>query len=93
MTHVVSALVDSGSAVNIIHHRLVQELQFPVTLCTVSLKIMEVDNQPLGNALITHQTLLLTMQSGLFHVEEISLFINLLHCQSYHTRLSLPTRS
>ncbi|KAK3521784.1 hypothetical protein QTP70_018307 [Hemibagrus guttatus] len=67
--HSVSALVDQGSAVNPIHHQLVEELHLLTTTCMVPLRITVVDNQPIGGGLITDQTVPLMLQTGIFHLE------------------------
>lgn len=43
-------------------------------LCTIPLKITVVDNQPVGDGLVTNETQPL-MQTGLIHMEEFTLFI------------------
>ncbi|KAK3534036.1 hypothetical protein QTP86_000631 [Hemibagrus guttatus] len=64
-------LVDSGVAINLIDHHLVEELRLPVRLCETQLWVTAVDNQPIGEGLITHITTPLTLQVGMLHVEEI----------------------
>ncbi|KAK3556043.1 hypothetical protein QTP70_001852 [Hemibagrus guttatus] len=74
-SHHISALVDSGSAVNLIHCQLVEERQLPRVPCTAPLRITAVDNQPIGDGKITCQTVPIFVQVGLFHIEELDLFV------------------
>lgn len=60
---------------NIIHRQLVEHLQLPTILCTISLTIKVMDNKPIVNGLITHQSIPIMLQVGLFYTEEISLFV------------------
>ncbi|KAK3552679.1 hypothetical protein QTP86_020834 [Hemibagrus guttatus] len=70
-----SALVDSGTAINLINHHLVEELHLPVRLCVTPLKVTAIDNQPIGEGIITHITTLLTLQVGILHFEETSFYL------------------
>lgn len=54
---------------------VVEKLHLPTTTCFITLRITVVDNQPIGDGLITHQTAPITLNNGLFHREGISLFI------------------
>lgn len=42
------------------------------------LKVTAVDHQPIGKGFITHQTVPLTLQVGLFHTEKLVFFLNLI---------------
>lgn len=72
--HYVSALVDSGAAVNLIHEDLVQELKIPTLPCIPSINITAVDNKPIGQG-ISQQTFPITLKVGLFHTEKISFYV------------------
>lgn len=73
-TYQVSVLIDSGSAVNLIHCRLVKELQLPFIPCLVPQRITAVENNPIGNGFLTHQTPSITLQLGR-HTEKVVLFV------------------
>lgn len=66
--------MDSGSAVNLIHDDLIQELKIPTLPCIPSINVTAVDNEPIGQG-ISQQTVAITLQVGLFHTEEISFYV------------------
>ncbi len=70
----VPALIDSGSALNLIHHELVHELNIPIIPCIPPINIIAINNQPIGGG-ITHQTAPVTVKIGIFHSETISLYV------------------
>lgn len=76
-----AVVVDSGSAVNLIHADLVNELNIPSVPCIPAINITAVNNEPIG---ITHQTVPVTLQIGLFFIEVISLSMTFpswpIHC-------------
>ncbi|KAK3542495.1 hypothetical protein QTP86_027718, partial [Hemibagrus guttatus] len=75
--HIISALVDSGGAINLINHHLVEELRLPTLPCGTPLRVTAVDNRPIRKSFITRQTIPMTLQVGLFHTEELKeTFIN-----------------
>ncbi|KAK3527715.1 hypothetical protein QTP86_000752 [Hemibagrus guttatus] len=55
----VTALIDSGAAVNLIDGALVEELGIPTFPCIPSLRIMPIDSQPIGEGNLKRQTELL----------------------------------
>ncbi len=73
-TQCVSALIDSGSALNLIHYELVHELNILVIPCIPPINIIAINNQPIGGG-ITHQTAPVTVKIGIFHSETISLYV------------------
>ncbi|KAK3553761.1 hypothetical protein QTP70_009181 [Hemibagrus guttatus] len=58
----VSALIDSGAAVNLIDRALVEELGIPTFPCVPALRITAIDSQPIGEGYLKHQTELLEFQ-------------------------------
>lgn len=70
----ITALVDSGAAVNLIHADLVKELKIPTVPCIPAINITTLNNGPIGTG-ITHQTVPVTLQIELYHTEVISLFV------------------
>lgn len=52
-----------------------EELQLPTIPCTTLLQVTAVNNQPIGRGYLTHQTKLLTLQTGLFHHVEIAFYV------------------
>lgn len=70
----VPALIDSGSALNLIHHELVHELKLPVIPCIPPINITAINSQPIGKG-ITQQTVPVTIKIGLLHSETISLYV------------------
>ncbi|KAK3575625.1 hypothetical protein QTP86_031586 [Hemibagrus guttatus] len=71
----VSALIDSGAAVNLIDGALVEELGIPTFPCIPSLRIMAIDSQPIGEGYLKCQTELLEFQVGLFHHEQLAFYV------------------
>ncbi|KAK3561756.1 hypothetical protein QTP86_013324 [Hemibagrus guttatus] len=71
----VSALIDSGAAVNLIDGALVEELGIPTIPCIPSLRITAIDSQPIGGGYLTRQTELLDFQMGLFHRERLAFYV------------------
>ncbi|KAK3572849.1 hypothetical protein QTP86_008256 [Hemibagrus guttatus] len=55
----VSALIDSGVAVNLIDGALVEKLRIPTFPCMPSLRIMAIGSQPIGEGYLKRQTELL----------------------------------
>lgn len=70
-----SALIDSGAAANVIHHDLVKQLNISTTKCEPPIAVTAVDDGPVGKGHITHQTLPIKLRVGMFHVEEITLYV------------------
>ncbi|KAK3518026.1 hypothetical protein QTP70_033021 [Hemibagrus guttatus] len=56
------ALIDSGTAVNLIDRALVEELGIPTSPCVPSLRITAIDSQPIGEGYLKCQTELLGFQ-------------------------------
>ncbi|KAK3548098.1 hypothetical protein QTP70_004725 [Hemibagrus guttatus] len=71
----VSALIDSGLAVNLIDRALLEELRIPTVPCMPSLRITAIDSQPIGGVYLTHQTELLDFKVGLFHCERLAFYV------------------
>ncbi|KAK3524658.1 hypothetical protein QTP86_000497 [Hemibagrus guttatus] len=71
----VSALIDSGAAVNLIDRGLVEELEIPIFPCIPALRITAIDSQPIGEGYLKHQTELLEFQVGLFHYEQLAFYV------------------
>ncbi|KAK3573255.1 hypothetical protein QTP86_015770 [Hemibagrus guttatus] len=71
----VSALINSGAAVNLINRALVEELRIPTSPCVPSLKITAIDSQPIGEGYLKRQTELLGFQVGLFHHERLAFYV------------------
>ncbi|KAK3566681.1 hypothetical protein QTP86_003194 [Hemibagrus guttatus] len=71
----VSALIDSGAAVNLIDWGLVEEFGIPIFPCVPALRITAIDNQPIGEGYLKHQTALLEFQVGLFHYEQLAFYV------------------
>ncbi|KAK3528609.1 hypothetical protein QTP70_005351 [Hemibagrus guttatus] len=71
----VSALIDSGAAVNLIDRGLVEELGIPIFPCIPALRITTIDSQPIGEGYLKHQTELLEFQVGLFHYEQLVFYV------------------
>ncbi|KAK3526444.1 hypothetical protein QTP70_025477 [Hemibagrus guttatus] len=58
----VSALIDSGAAVNLIDGALVERLGIPTFPCVPSLRITAIDSQPIGEGYLKRQTELLEFE-------------------------------
>ncbi|KAK3539891.1 hypothetical protein QTP70_015770, partial [Hemibagrus guttatus] len=71
----VTALIDSGAAVNLIDRALVEELGIPTFPCVPSLRITAIDSQPIGEGYLTCQTELLDFRVGLFHHEQLAFYV------------------
>ncbi|KAK3567175.1 hypothetical protein QTP86_011394 [Hemibagrus guttatus] len=71
----VTALIDSGAAVNLIDGALVEELKIPTFPCVPSLRITAIDSQPIGEGYLRCQTELLDFQVGLFHHEQLAFYV------------------
>ncbi|KAK3531983.1 hypothetical protein QTP86_002274 [Hemibagrus guttatus] len=71
----VSALIDSGAAVNLIDGALVEELGIPTFPCVPALRITAIDSQPIGEGYMKHQTELLEFQVGLFHYKQLVFYV------------------
>ncbi|KAK3561610.1 hypothetical protein QTP86_010683 [Hemibagrus guttatus] len=69
------ALIDSGTAVNLIDGALVEELGIPTFPCVPSLRITAIDSQPIGEGYLKRQTKLLEFQVGLFHHEQLAFYV------------------
>ncbi|RXN21278.1 histone H2A-like protein [Labeo rohita] len=66
----VSALVDSGSAVNVINQELTDKLKIHTSPCVPTINITTIDNGAIGSG-ITATTQPITLHIGLFHKETI----------------------
>ncbi|KAK3575266.1 hypothetical protein QTP86_023382 [Hemibagrus guttatus] len=62
----VSALIDSGAAVNLIDGALVEELGIPTFPCVPSLRITAIDSHPNGEGYLKRQTELLDFQGRIY---------------------------
>ncbi|KAK3505976.1 hypothetical protein QTP70_002185 [Hemibagrus guttatus] len=71
----ISALIDSGAAVNLIDRGLVEELGIPIFPCVPALRITAIDSQSIGEGYLKHQTELLEFQVGLFHYEQLAFYV------------------
>ncbi|KAK3548954.1 hypothetical protein QTP70_021664 [Hemibagrus guttatus] len=71
----VSALIDSGAAVNLVDRGLVEELRIPIFPCVPALRITAIDSQPIGEGYLRHQTEPLDFQVGLFHYERLAFYV------------------
>ncbi|KAK3571328.1 hypothetical protein QTP86_007563 [Hemibagrus guttatus] len=71
----VSALIDSGAAVNLIDGALVEKLGIPTFPCLPPLRITAIDSHPIGEGYLKHQTELLNFRVGLFHHEHLAFYI------------------
>lgn len=69
-----TAVINSGAALNLINKDLKQKYNIPDQPCTPPIRIKAIDNTPIGKG-ITHQTKTLTLTVGLFHQESISLYL------------------
>ncbi|KAK3571363.1 hypothetical protein QTP86_008896 [Hemibagrus guttatus] len=66
----VSALIDSGVAMNLIDRGLVEELGIPIFPCVPALRITAIDSQPIGEGYLKHQIPL-----WLFHYEQLAFHV------------------
>ncbi|KAK3512014.1 hypothetical protein QTP70_027615 [Hemibagrus guttatus] len=69
-----TALIDSGSALNLIHQDLITTFNIPIQPCNPALKVNAVNNKPIGDG-IFQQTLPMQLQVGLFHWETITFYL------------------
>ncbi|KAK3548058.1 hypothetical protein QTP70_004282 [Hemibagrus guttatus] len=69
-----TALIDSGSALNLIHQDLITTLNIPIQPCHPPLKVTAVNNKPIGDGIL-QQTLPMQLQVGLFHQETITFYV------------------
>ncbi|KAL0152240.1 hypothetical protein M9458_051963 [Cirrhinus mrigala] len=69
-----TAMVDSGAALNLIHKDIIEKYQIPTQPCTPPIRIKGIDNALIGEE-ITHHTRTLTLQVGLLHQESITLYV------------------
>ncbi|KAK3518689.1 hypothetical protein QTP70_008570 [Hemibagrus guttatus] len=68
----VSALIDSGAAVNPIDGALVERLGIPTFPCLPPLRITAIDSRSIGEGYLKRQTELLNFRVGLFHHERLA---------------------
>ncbi|KAI2653719.1 Retrotransposon-derived protein PEG10 [Labeo rohita] len=68
------ALIDSGSALNLIHQDLIKKSNIPTQPCDPPLKVNAVNNKPIGDGIV-QQTLPMQLQVGLFHHKTISFYV------------------
>lgn len=71
----VSALMDYGTAINLIFHQLVKELNILTIPCASALNITAINNQLIRECYVTHQTVPLELQVGLFYTEKHHMFV------------------
>ncbi|KAK3554941.1 hypothetical protein QTP86_001880 [Hemibagrus guttatus] len=71
----VTALIDSGAAVNLIDRALVEELGIPTFPYVPSLRITAIDSQPIEEGYLKRQTELLDFQVGLFYHEQLAFYV------------------
>ncbi|KAK3550602.1 hypothetical protein QTP70_000679 [Hemibagrus guttatus] len=69
-----TVLIDSGSALNLIHQDLIKTFNIPIQPCNPPLKVNAVNNKPIGEG-IRHQTLPMQLQVGLFHRKTITFYV------------------
>lgn len=69
-----TALIDSGAALNIINKDIIQKYNIPTQPCIPPIQIKAIDNT-LINQGIQCQTKTLKLQTGLFHQEIITLYV------------------
>ncbi|KAL0173711.1 hypothetical protein M9458_029679 [Cirrhinus mrigala] len=82
-----TALVDSGAALNLIHQDLIEKHHIKTIPCIPAIGISTVDNKLVDGG-IKKQTTSLTMQIGLFHQENISLYV--INSPKYEVILGFP---
>ncbi|KAL0150494.1 hypothetical protein M9458_054311 [Cirrhinus mrigala] len=70
----VSALVDSGSAINVINQELADKLKIPTSPCVPTINITTIDNGTIGSG-ITATTQPVTLRVGLFQKETIPFYV------------------
>ncbi|KAK3540361.1 hypothetical protein QTP70_029552 [Hemibagrus guttatus] len=69
-----TALIDSGSALNLIHQDLITTFNIPIQPCHPPLKVTAVNNKPIGDSIL-QQTLPMQLQVGLFHQETTTFYV------------------
>ncbi|KAK3547954.1 hypothetical protein QTP70_001315 [Hemibagrus guttatus] len=83
------SLIDSGAAINLIDSNLVGKLQLPTVPCTPPLRVMAVNNEPIGEGYLYCKTRSVSLTIGLFHTEHISLFV--INSPAHHPGTALVT--
>ncbi|KAK3507316.1 hypothetical protein QTP70_013715 [Hemibagrus guttatus] len=71
----VSALIDSGAAVNLIVGALVERLGIPTFPCLPPLRITAINSRPIDEGYLKRQTELLNFRVGLFHHEHLAFYV------------------
>ncbi|KAK3509450.1 hypothetical protein QTP70_035100 [Hemibagrus guttatus] len=72
----VSALIDSGAAINIIDSNLVEKFHLPTIPCTPPLRVTAVNNQPIGKEEnLFHRAKPLELTFEFFHKEKLSFYV------------------
>lgn len=71
----ITVLVDSGAAINLLDHRLTEELHLLLQPSTEPLRLMAINNRHIREGLITHHTALLMLQISALHFEEVTFYI------------------
>ncbi len=69
-----TAMIDSGAALNLIHQDIVKRYQIPTQPCTPPIQVKAIDGVQIGKG-ITHQTKTLALQVGTLHKESITFYI------------------
>ncbi len=69
-----TAMIDSGAALNLISRSLIKKHNLPTQPCIPPIQIKAIDNTLIGEG-ITQRTRTLTMTVGLFHQESITLYV------------------
>ncbi|KAK3541862.1 hypothetical protein QTP86_008193 [Hemibagrus guttatus] len=69
------ALIDSGSAVNIIDSGLIEKLRLHTIPCVPLLRVTAITNQPIREGFLYHHTPPLDLQIGLFHQEKMTFYV------------------
>ncbi|KAI2659768.1 Transposon Tf2-6 polyprotein [Labeo rohita] len=69
-----TAMIDSGAALNLISKSIVEKYNLPTQPCTPPIKIKAIDDALIGEG-IKQQTKTLTLIVGLFHQESITLYV------------------
>ncbi|KAK3544610.1 hypothetical protein QTP86_017724, partial [Hemibagrus guttatus] len=73
--NIITALIDSGAAVNLIDGALVERLGIPTFPCLPPLRITAIDSRPIGEGYLKRQTELLNFRVGLFHHERLAFYV------------------
>lgn len=69
-----TAMIDSGAALNLISKNIIEKYNLPTQPCTPPIKIKGIDDALIGEG-ISQQTQTLTLNVGLFHQESITLYV------------------